>query len=273
MMGLNILPNNNKDASQSQPPLRASSSSGTYTSSGQIFAQNRQQGRTIGLLEAGPGLQGSTRVVTVPRGAAGSSSANSEVPALQQQGDRELNEMLERFLLSFEQHVDNCSTRKEMVTGGQSCTEAPNRNSQITEQQRKNEAETTKRRSRPCKPSSVRRAFPSKNTAGTLKKDRAPAKRRKRRIKNHYLFSLEKKRVRVEKPASSSDAKAQMVKDRRDKQLQLMPVVKLERSGPLPARVTLQTHSCQSLGAKVTDTSLSSPLTPLTMPTVTICEG
>ncbi len=264
MMGLDILPNHSNSALQSHPPLRASSSSDSYTPFCQTLAQNRQQGRTHGLLEAGTGFCGSTHVVAVARGPGGSSSANSGEPVLQQQGDGELDDMLEHFLQSFEQHVDSCTAREEEMIGCRSCTEASDRRPQTTEQQRTDKAETPVRHSKPHN-------TPSKHAAGTLGKDRAPA-RRKRRTKYQYLFSLEKKRVKVRKPASSSDAKTKIIQDEGDRQLKLIPVVKLERSGPLPVSVRLQRRDCQTLGVKVTNISLSSVLMPLIMSAVTFSQ-
>ncbi|XP_044061778.1 uncharacterized protein LOC122880569 [Siniperca chuatsi] len=264
MMGLDILPNNNNGGPHSQPPLSTSSSRYTYASSGNTLAYNKQPGCTTGTLEAGPSFHGPTQVVAVSRGAGGSSSANSEVPLLQQKGERELNEMLEHFLQSFEQHVDSFSAREEVEMGGQSCTEAsqpytvlnkyrktntPTTSSQRTELQQNDEAETPSRRSRP-RQVSARSAVPPKHTKGTPGEVRAPTKPQKKRRQNQYLITSEKKSVRVRKPVSLSDAKTKIVHDRGDKQLQQMPVVKLERNGLLPVRLTLQGHSCQSLEVK-----------------------
>ncbi|XP_074504892.1 uncharacterized protein LOC141775433 isoform X1 [Sebastes fasciatus] len=274
MMGLDILPNN--AAPHSQPPLPTSSSSCAYASSVNALAQNKQQGRTTGLLEAGPGFHGAAHVVAVARGAAGSSS---EMPVLQQQGEGELTEMLDHFLLSFEQHVDCCTAREEVETGGQSCAEAaqskyrnpphlqnihtprPARRSQVTELQQRDEAETQPRRSQ-SHTASACSAAPPKHTEGSPEKVRPPAKRKKRR-KNEYLLSLERKRVRVRKPVLSRDEKAKIVRDRRDEQLRQMPVVKLRRTGPLPDRVTLQEPSCREVKSTAkTKTSSSSVKCP-----------
>lgn len=228
-MGLDILPNNNS-ASHSQPPLLARSS--TNTSSGSTLTRNKQQGRAADLLEAGPGFHRSTQVEVI---AGGSNCADSEGPILQQQREGELNEMLENLLLSFEQHTDSCAATEEMEMGGQSCTEAMN-----------DEAESHTARAH------------SAVTVGTPEKVKKAAKQRKRKRKNEYPFSFEKKRVR--KPVLSSDAKTKMVHDQQDKQLQQMPVVKLERSGPLPVRVTLKGHGSHYLEVKVTNISDYSPL-------------
>ncbi|KAK9518098.1 hypothetical protein VZT92_023419 [Zoarces viviparus] len=247
MMGLDIRPNNNNNNNNnnspphSQPPLPTGS--GSNASRGDMLVQNKHRDRTSGLLEASPAFHGSTQVV-----ARGDVSSHRGPPALQQQCEGELNEMLGRFLQSFEQHVDSCPAREEVETGGQSRSEAsqpytglikyrkskPNGRSRITELYQRDEAEQTPRGSHPCKTPALR-AAPPKNTEEAPVTVKAPAKQRKRRRKNDYLLSLEKKRVRGRKP--SSDAK-------RDKQLQQRPVVELERIDQLPARVTLQKHSC-----------------------------
>ncbi|XP_032383140.1 uncharacterized protein LOC116696354 isoform X2 [Etheostoma spectabile] len=255
MMGLDILPNNNNSALHSQPPLPTRSSHCAYASCGNTLAQNNQQGCTTGLLEANTGFHGSTHVA-VARGTGSSSSAISEMPVLQQQGEGELNKMLDHFLQSFEQHVDSCTARDEVEMFGQSCTEAsqpytvlrkyrktktphtprlqnkhtlhPARHSQITPLQQRDETETLQRCSQPRKAFACS-ASPPKHTEQSLRKVRAPAKRQKKKMR---------------KTVSSSDAKTKSIRDRGDKQLKQMPVVKLERSGPLPAQVTLHKPSC-----------------------------
>lgn len=231
MMGLDILPNSSPP--RCQPTLPASSSSCTYAASGNTLAQNIQQ----------------RQVAAVARGVGSSSAENSEVSILQQQGEGELNEMLERFLLSFEQHIDNCTAREEVEVGGQNCPEAPVGSSQISEQQH-DETETPARLSQPLK---ARCAISPKLST---KEAVAPDKRRKKRRKNEYVLSLEKKRVR--NPAPARDTKSKVVYDRGTKHLQQMAVVKLERSGPL------------SLDVKVTNTSTYSPLMLLMRSAVTI---
>lgn len=242
MMGLDILPNNST-ALHPQPPVPDGFS--TYTSSSQTM--EKQQGQ-----------------VSVERRDNCSSSANNEVPVLRQQGQGELNEMLEHFLLSFEKHVDSCAGRDEVEVGG--FREAPVRSSQITRQQQ-NEA----RRSQGRK-ASARSDAPPKLSENLPGKVREPVKhRRKKKQFNQYMFPLERKkvRVRVRKPALLSDAKSKMVHDQGDK-LQQMPVVKLERSGPLPVRVKLQGDSCQTLEVKVANISKTSLLMFLMMSAVTI---
>lgn len=280
-MGLDILPNNNN----SQPPLPASSSSCTNASPGNNLAKSKQQGCTTGPQEAAPGFHGSTQVVAVARGTGGSTSENGETPVLQQQGEGELNVMLDHFLQSFEQHVDNCSARDEEEVDGDSSTEAsklytvlnkhrkpttrtktphvqnthiqcPVIHSQTAELQQSDKAETPASRSNPQKAS----ARSSQNAEGAPETVGEQAKRQKRRRKKQYLLSLERKKVWVKKPVSTSDPKSKILQDQGDKQLQWRPVVELERSGPLPVRVTLQEHSSQSLEVKVKHISYYSTL-------------
>lgn len=227
MMGLDILPSNNS-APHSQSVLPASSSSCTYAASGSSSAQNKQQGQ----------------VVAVARGVGSSSAANSEVPLLQQQREGELNEMLERFLLTFEQHID----REEVEMGGE--REAPVGSSQISEQQNI-ETETPVRCSQSLR-ASARGAVPPKHTKKARGKVKEPDKQRKKRRKRDYKLSLEKKRVRLRNPPPSTDTKAKLVQDRGDKQLHQRPVVELVKSGLLPVRVRLQGDSHQSLDVKST---------------------
>ncbi|XP_042275567.1 uncharacterized protein LOC121902364 isoform X3 [Thunnus maccoyii] len=248
------------------------------SSSINTFSQNKQQSHTTGLLDAGPGLHGAGR----------SSSANGEMPILQQKGEGELTEMLEHFLQSFEQHIDSCTAREEEEMAGDGTTEANQPYTVLSKYSRtkiqitaphtphpqrihttrpaqarrpiRHPDETPQSRSQPRK-SSPRSAAPPKHTEGTS--GRVRAKRPRRRKTKQYLFSLEKRRVK--KSVSLSDAKTKIVPDRGDKQLQQMPVVQLERSGPLPVKVTLQSRSCQSLEVKSpakTKTSSSSVKSP-----------
>ncbi|XP_059201543.1 uncharacterized protein LOC131981319 [Centropristis striata] len=236
MMGLDILPNNNNNGA----PLPASSSTGAYASCSTL-TQNKQQGSTTG-----PGSDGSTQVVSVARGGGSLAPANSEVPVLQQQGEGELNEMLNQFLQSFERHIENCTDRDE---GTAKTPHTPHLQNTHTQS---DEAQTPQRRTY----KTVSAAPPK-----PAEKVKAPARRRRR--KNEYLFSLErkKKRVRVRKPVSSSDAKTKIVDDGVDKQLKQIPVVKLERRGLLPARVALQECSCLEVKKPSKATSTSSSVT------------
>lgn len=262
MMGLDILTNNN------------SSSSSAFSSSTNNLTKDKQQNRTADLPEARPGFHCSTQVH--------SSCANNEVPILQQQEEGELTDILDHFLQSFEQHIDNCSAReKEEISGErlaktsqpytvlskyrktntQSNSPHPPhlhntrrlqsaRRSQTTELQQSDKAETQLSLSQTCKAAACS-IVPPKHAAGTSRKAKAPARPKKKRGTSQILFSLEIKKKK--KSVSSTDRKPRIFPDR-DKQLQQKPVVRLERSGPLPVRVTLK-ELCQSREVKVTKIS------------------
>lgn len=282
MMGLDILPNNNNNsAPSSQPPIPTRSSNCTFAASRKNLTQNKQQGCTTGILEAGPGFHGSTQVAAVAREASSSTSAQGEVPILQQHGEGGLNVMLDHFLQSFEQHIAGCGTREEEELDGESSTElhaVPNRrkktktrpitsnsprpqnthstnpvvHSQTTELQRSDEAIT---------PASASSPVTLKHAEETSGKVRPPRKRTyKRRRKRDYVFSLERVRVKVRKPVTTSDTKTKIIIDQGDKLLRQVAVVKLERRGLMPGRVTGQEHRCRGLEVKVTHFSNSSPL-------------
>ncbi|XP_037318435.2 uncharacterized protein LOC119211550 [Pungitius pungitius] len=134
---------------------------------------------------------------------------DGEQPVLQQQGEGELSEMLEHFLQSFEQHVDSCTARAAEEEGGESCQATPPKNTE--------EAQVI----------------------------RAAANKRRRWKKNKYPFSRERKRAGKLAALSAADAAAAAA--RRDEQLRQLPVVKLERSGPLPDRVILHKLSCPEI--------------------------
>ncbi|XP_068443947.1 uncharacterized protein [Clinocottus analis] len=237
MMGLDILPNNSS-APHSQPLLPTGSSS--YASCGDTLVQNKKC--TTGLWEASLGFCGSAQVVAKARG--DDVSSNSELSVLQRKG--EINEMLDHFLQSFEQPGDSCTTREVAEVGGQSGTEASQpytglskyrknktlRCSQITELPQSYEAEKLPRCSQPCETSATS-ATPPKNT------EKAATKQRKKRRKNEYPFSVDKKRVRVRKPKTKD-----VHDDQKDKKLHQRPVVRLERRGQRSDEVTLQKCSC-----------------------------
>lgn len=225
MVGLNILPNKKK-----------------------------QQGHTTVLLESGSKHGG---------GSEGRCTSGSSVPALQQQGEGELSDILENFLQSFEQNVESCSTREEMEKEVQSCTEA------VRSKHRKTRSGETGRLQSDFQQhqSSLVPKEPAEVTTTPGKAPPTQPRKRRRRARNQFWFSLEKKRVRVR--TSSSEAKGRTVPDRGDKQLLQMPVVKLERSGLLPERVTLQGPCRQSL-KEVTNFFNMSALMPLIISAVTM---
>ncbi|XP_058505187.1 uncharacterized protein LOC131472246 [Solea solea] len=263
MMGLDIIPKNNNSAPQCPPPTRSSSCS--YASPGNNMSQNRQQGSTTGL----------PHVADVARGASDSTSAQCEVPVLQQQGEGELNMMLEHFLQSFEQHVDNCRAREAQEMEGESSTEpsrtssvrkkhsktkaqtktsqsalpqnthCPVSHSQTSVLQQSNQVETTSVHSQTLE-ASAGSPVPVEHT----KKPPEKVKRVYKRKRNDYLFSLERKRTRIKKSTSTSVSKTNMLHDLGDKQLQQMPVVRLERSRSMSVTATLQAHGGQRLEVK-----------------------
>ncbi|XP_054454192.1 uncharacterized protein LOC129090573 [Anoplopoma fimbria] len=227
MMGLDILPNN-AGAPHSQPPPPTGSSS--YTSCGDAVVQNKHHHRTAGLLEASPGFHGATQVVAKSRGDVSAGLKKYRKNKTNRRSQITELQLLLDFILCV---LVDCALPWIIVSGGIQYTAAES-----------DEAETLERCSQPRK-TSARRAAPPKNTEESPVKVKAPAKKRKKRRKNEYLLSLERKRVRVSKPVSSSDVKTKDVHDdKRDKQLQQRAVVKLESRGQLPARVTLQKHSC-----------------------------
>ncbi|KAM7417628.1 hypothetical protein PAMA_017321 [Pampus argenteus] len=240
-------------------------------SSVNTFSQNKQQSH--GLLDAGLGFNGSADFVARTRGAGRSSSVNGEVPVLQQKEEGDLTEMLDHFLQTVEHHVDSCTAREEEETAGESTTEASQPYTVMSKYSRPKleiaAPHTPPKHTHTAHPALAHHPFrhpdetpqihsqplsPPKHTKGTSGKVRAKQPRR-RKVKQ-YQFSPEKQSVKKR----VSNTKTKTLHDR-DKQLQQMPVVQVERSGPLPARVILQRCSCQSLEVKSpaeTKTSLSS---------------
>lgn len=252
MMGLDIL-TNNTPAPQSDSPEPSSSSGSAFVSPWNNPTKNKQQNQTTYDLEARPGFHGSSQF-----GAVAGSSGSSEVPLLLQQEEGELTDVLDRFLQSFEQHIDNCSAREKEETGGESLTKtcqpdtvpskcrktktqtlSPHLHNthrlQSAELQQSDNAGTQLSRAQTCKAAGRR--------AG---KARAPTKPQKKRRTSQFMFSLEINK----KSVSLTDLKSRISSDQ-DKQLQQRAVVTLERSLSLPASVTLQ-ELCESREAKVT---------------------
>lgn len=230
MMDLDIIPNTS--ATQSQPAHSASSSSSCkHATSGSILSQNKQN-----------------QVAGVVKEVGSSSTARSAVPVPQQDGAGELNDMLENFLLNFEQHIQNCASREEAQMADQRCTEAPVR---ICQRNKPENKETESQEySQPLKPHS-HTTFCTKHTE--KRREKVPNKRQKTKRKKKYIRSVEKKKTRLKNPAPSSDTKTRMIHDCRDRQLQQVPVVKLERTVPLPDSITLQGNSLQSLNIKLSN--------------------
>lgn len=239
MLGLNILPNSNNAARHPQRPLSPT---------------REQQCSTNG-----------TEVVVVDRGVGCSNSANGGTPVLQQQSEGELNQMLDHLLQSLEKHVESSNVREERETP-QSSAEANQPNTVQTKYKtRKNQTsrlQNTESQVGCSETANLQRAFinhtvfpKQENAEGTSRKSRGQNKQKKKRTTKQYSLSLEKKRVRGRKPTLSAGRKNKAVLDQIDKQLQQMPVVKLEKSGLLPVERILQGHSWQSLQNKVTNLS------------------
>ncbi|XP_075336616.1 uncharacterized protein LOC142397157 [Odontesthes bonariensis] len=216
-------------------------------------------------LQCSPPTGGSTVVLNKQQ----EHSAVTEAPVLQQPREGELNEMLDHFLQSFEQHVEDCSAREENEMGGESSskvsqaytvtnrskrTKTKSRAPHTTDLQSKHTphraglSQTSEQhRGGSGLPQSqsqshkapAQRATSSEETEYTQEKARRSNKRRPRA----YPFSLEKKRAKRRKRSSSNNRR---VPDQRSKQL-LTPLVNLDRKSMLSATVTLQEHSCQSL--------------------------
>ncbi|XP_034086604.1 uncharacterized protein LOC117555749 [Gymnodraco acuticeps] len=232
MNDLDIFKNNG--APQPPPPTRSSD----VASCGNTVTQNKS------------GSNGYPRVVVVARGGGSPSVANPGTPILQQQGEGEgeVNETLNTLLQSFEHNIDSCSACEEANTAQRKNTPPPAR-------QPSDEAETPLRRSL----SSARSAAPPEHTEGSTAPDKI-RKRKRKRIKP-YMLSLDRKRVRVRKPVSSSETKTTKILDQRDVKLLHTPGLKLERSGRLSDKV--MERSCKEVKKSAkTKRSLSSVTQP-----------
>lgn len=260
-MGLNILPNDDRRAPQDQHPLQAGSNSGAAASSDIISDVIQPHGLI-------------PEAAAVAGGAGCSSSANSEVPVLEQQCEGELGDILDNFLQSFEQHIESCHAREEREMSGVSSAET-SRSFTVLNTYKKSNDQTTAahmthlqkstRRVRRCQTPELQRdenespqSCSQSREAPEHTEEAGPTKRSNRRRPSQYLFSLEKKKVKAKKQVSSGDWVSIAADTRTAKQLQQIPVVKLERRGLLPVRVSLQRHICQSLEGKVRKVSNNS---------------
>ncbi|XP_039474449.1 uncharacterized protein LOC120442285 isoform X2 [Oreochromis aureus] len=264
MMGLDILPNNKGSASHAQHPLPAGSNTGASASSEITSSQNKPQSLTSELGE-------STEVAAVAGAAGRSSPTNGVVPVLDQPCEGELGDMLDQFLQSFEQHVESCRAREEMETSGVSSTETCQPHT-LMNTYKKNKDHTTTPYIPQLQKSTHRiecsqtpelhidenesqesRSQSRKAHAGCtvspkrIEETRPTSKRQNKRRLKPYLFSLEKKRVKVRKP---DDAVNRNTHARKEKQLKQIPVVNLERRDLLPAKVATPGHICQNLEGK-----------------------
>ncbi|XP_005467683.1 uncharacterized protein LOC102076123 isoform X3 [Oreochromis niloticus] len=264
MMGLDILPNNKGSASHAQHPLPAGSNTGASASSEITSSQNKPQSLTSELRE-------STEVAAVAGAAGRSSPTNGVVPVLDQPCEGELGDMLDQFLQSFEQHVESCRAREEMETSGVSSTETCQPHTLMNTYKKNKDHTTTpyipqlqksthriecsqtpelhidenesqESRSQSRKAHAGRTVSPKR-----IEETRPTSKRQNKRRLKPYLFSLEKKRVKVRKP---DDAVNRNTHARKEKQLKQIPVVNLERRDLLPAKVATPGHICQNLEGK-----------------------
>nr|XP_020450433.1 uncharacterized protein LOC109957127 isoform X2 [Monopterus albus] len=242
MMGLHILPNGNSSGTKcAQPPIPTSSSRCTCASSGTNLAQNKQQDHTTGFLEAGPGVHGSTQVVNIAGGTCDSNSIASEVPVLQQHQEGELNDMLNNFLQLFEQHINSCSAREDEQMDDESSSVASQPYSDLSKYRKTTTTPTPPLQNKHSRQpvgcprttalqqsgAAAHSTHPPKHTKGTTSKARAPVRRGRT---SQLMFSLGREVVRGRKSVSSNDAKTKIPHEQKDKQLQQVPVVILERS-------------------------------------------
>lgn len=184
-----------------------------------------------------------TLAANVLRGGGSCGAASGETLVLQQQGEGgEMNDILDHFLMSFEQHIDNSGAREE--ADAQSSAEAAHT------RQQQDVAEPPANDLQPRKTRSGTRAERVKATS----RRKTPRGRRRGRRRTRRTSSPENQRANVGNPPLSGVKAARMFPELDDRQLQQMPVVKLERRGPLPAQVTLQDPS--SLNSKVTHTTI-----------------
>lgn len=250
MVGLDILPNNNKKS------LVTPSSTCTVTSNSSDV-QSKQQSHT-----AAPQFHGPTQVVTVTTG--GRDLSNSDVPVLQQQ-QHEGALTLEQFLQSCEHYkLSAVQSSTEWTQPHTTVNEYRKSNTQVTvhtphQQDTACPAAIPSRCDQPCpaRHSETRESEcpvgpskastqhePARSTDNSKKASNPAARRRKKRSKGQHQFSL-KKRVKAKKAASSEAMNKQKVDQRVNTQHQQMPVVKLEWRGVLPDHISLQEFSQQ----------------------------
>lgn len=271
-MGLDILPNNKGSASRAQHPLPAGSNTGASASSEITSSQNKPQSLSSELHE-------STEVAVVAGAAGRSSSTNGVVPVLERPCEGELGDMLDHFLQSFEQHVESCRAREEMETSGVSSTESC-QSLTLVNTYKKNKDHTTtpympqlqrsthriecsqipelhidENESSQESRSQSRKAHAGRTVSPKhIEETRPTSKRQKKRRQKPYLFSLEKKKVKVRKP---DDAVNRNPHARKENQLKQIPMVNLERRELLPVKVATPRHICQNLKGKVGNISNS----------------
>ncbi|XP_055080735.1 uncharacterized protein LOC129456578 [Periophthalmus magnuspinnatus] len=239
MMGMDIIPNNNAKS-------QITSSTCHHGAPAAIEREKRQCGTTT----------------LVGMACGGRDPPSSEVPVLQQQNKGELTDILDQFLQSFE-----CLESAE----AQSSSESSESHTSVKQYRKHNiqlslhtphcsatptpirfDASTTSETSGTDSPVGPAQIFAqqSKNSEKAC-----PARKRPARRKRDFLFSLEKPKTK-KRPAGGALNKEE-VKQRITRQLQLIPVVKLERRDIPPESIKVQELSQSAeLRAKKSPTQL-----------------
>lgn len=188
-----------------------------------------------------------TLAANVLRGGGSCGAASGETLVLQQQqGEGEMNDILDHFLMSFDQHINNSGAREE--ADAQRSAEAAERAAHTRQQQ-----DVAEPPENDLQPRKTRRGTRAERVVATSRR-KTPRGRRRGRRRTRRTSLPENQGANVGSPPPSGVKAAKMFPDLDDRQLQQMPVVKLERQGPLPAQVTLQDPS--SLNTKVTHTTI-----------------
>ncbi|XP_011478454.1 uncharacterized protein LOC105354892 isoform X2 [Oryzias latipes] len=190
MMGLHILPEDNNTPAQQQCPLPISSN--TLDSS---QTRSKQQDPPTG----------------------------SEGPVLQQQFEGELNEILDSFLQSFEQHVESCRVREDCEESNANSSDASRRCTVQTQtrsssdpqeqeagQVRSSQAAINGHHSR--SPQAEPSEAPAVGDVLSIDSQKATKKTRKRKRAKTFMLSLEKKVQKKRK----KDAEAKSVNEQAD---------------------------------------------------------
>lgn len=164
-------------------------------------------------------------------------TASSETLVVQQQEEGEINDILDHFLLSFEQHINNSAAREEV--GAQSFAEVSEQATQTRQQQDVAEP-----------PANALQPRMTRRTTQAMLRRKSPRKRKR----TQRTSSLKSDEASVGDPPSPGVKTTRVFPDLQDKQLQQIAVVKLERRGLLPLQVNLQDSG--SLNTKVTHTAI-----------------
>lgn len=162
-------------------------------------------------------------------------SSETLVVEQQQQGERELNEILDRFLMTFEQHINNSAAWEEV--SAQSSAEVADTRQQLD-----------------VADPPANDLQPPKTPRGTQDHEHTVATLRRKSVRTRLTSSLENNCVNMGNLLPSSVKDRKVYPDLQDKQLQQITVVKLERRGLLPLQVNLQDPN--SLNTKVIHTTM-----------------